>query len=136
MTMTIHENNLRLRHEAIERGPSMRRLYSEACDHCGAWSEDMRVHPSCTECMAMICKACIVPATFEEPDEGDWGKGVCKRCARFGKVTRTKLTHLEPQYIAPSGWHLISCVLWFTEQPSYSCGGWVELGASFAECAA
>ena len=129
MTMTIHENNLRLRHEAIERGPSMRRLYSEACDHCGAWSEEFRCHPSCTECMASICKACIVPATWQEPDEGDWGKGICKRCARFtSKSHKSRMEHYDDTKLASGG-------VWAESSPISWCEGPLnfELGASFAE---
>lgn len=128
-SLSMHENTLRLRHMEIERGPEMFRLYNFRCEHCLAWSADMCSLPCCDNCGSMVCKDCITASSWQEPDEGDWGRGECKRCARFMTNTRTKMTWFTPMHIAASGWHLISCALWFTEQNSYSVGGWVELGA-------
>lgn len=51
------------------------------CDKCSKRSDEWTIWPSCTVCQEEICPDCQEPGTLREPDEGDWGKCVCKPCA-------------------------------------------------------
>jgi hypothetical protein len=127
--MPVQDRAILHKHLAIERGPSMWRLYQFRCEHCLAWSEELKSFPCCDSCGEMVCKNCITPISWREPDEGDWGGGECKRCARFTECTRPPKQHLVRESQGSIHYELGVCVgLTFSlfDSAFVECDGLIE----------
>lgn len=65
--------------------------FATICDHCDNRSREYSAYPTCHECQAEVCPACMVPGTYDP----EAGVCLCKRCSEddLEKCSRCQHVH-------------------------------------------